>query len=111
MFISRVAANVLLLKVVLFYIGMPIFLLGGWVCVPAVAAPNWIVRNTFAIYILHWMYFWFVDHVATALGCRDSLNTIWGYIILPISAVVVSCGLAELFKKSKTLECLLLGGR
>ena len=98
-------------RIALFYIGMPIYLLGSWVCMPAIGAPNWIVRNTFAIYIFHWVFFWFVDKCSVALGCRDVLNTIWGYFILPSLAVVVSCGLAELLKKSKTLGFLLMGGR
>ena len=98
-------------KVVLFHAGMPAFLLGVWTCMPAIAAPSWIVRNTFAIYIFHWMLFWFVDQAFALCGCRNVLNTVWGFLFLPCGAVVVSCGLAELLKRSKMLGMLVLGGR
>lgn len=109
--LSHTIAHEVIVKTVLFYAGVPVFLLGLWVCMPAIAAPNWIVRNTFAIYIFHWVFFWIVDKCSAALGCRDGLNTIWAYFILPSLAAVVSCGLAEFLKKSKTLGFLLLGGR
>lgn len=109
--LSHAVVHGIVAKIVLFYAGMPVFLLGTWICMPAIQAPSWIVRNTFAIYVFHWMLFWLVDRAFTFCGCRNVLNTVWGYFCLPCVAVVVSCGLAELLKKSKVLGMLVLGGR
>lgn len=108
---AHTVVNGAIAKIGLFYVGMPMFLLGVWACMPPITAPKWIVRNTFAIYIFHWIIFWGADHIATALGCREGLNTIGGYLVLPGLAIILSCALAELLKKSPILGRLFLGGR
>lgn len=111
LFLSHTVVNGGVAKIVLFYAGMPVFLLGAWVCMPAISVPSWIVRNTFAIYIFHWMLFWFVDKIFVACGCRGVLNSVWCLLLLLFVAIVLSCSLAELLKKQKTLGMLILGGR
>lgn len=105
------AAENIFTSVLCFYAALFPFLLGAWGIVPEKHFPKWIVRNTFAIYVFHWIIFWFLQRLANAFRLNEFLGSVVGYFVCLAIGIMGGCLIGVLVHKSKLATKLLLGGR
>lgn len=94
-----------------FYLGMPIFILGAWSCMPGKRFLPWLTFSTFAIYLFHYpllrMFYWILNW----WGIIDLTSSPVVTILVVGASVVLSAGIAQVIKRSSFFQGLLLGGR
>ena len=90
----------------------PAILLGVYVLMPASPWPKILTSNTFAIYALHPP----VEHVLFNLAMKFGMwNHVFGNFVPSVLfiafLVLITCGVAQLARKTKLTALLILGGR
>lgn len=91
---------------------LPMMLLGFWFAVPMCSFPNWLVSNSFAVYVLHMFVLYVCYAILKALKLVIYAKTILGLVVMGGLVFMLTIGLSILVKRYFPKGAsLIFGGR